>query len=86
VENNKIGMFFLSLNKQNIYRFRNLDVAREEHDADWCTETLGWEIFGKLGSYSAAVAVMSGDLTPDASELRSLLFCLGLVNVSNFLT
>ena len=63
-----------------------LDTTREEHDPDGTTEALGGEVASELGSYSSTVSVMTSDLTPDASELRSALLGLGLVHVCDSLS
>lgn len=63
-----------------------LDVGWVQHDSDGSTESLGWQVLSEVGSHNTVVAVGSGDLTPDDSDLGTSLLLGASVDVGNSLT
>lgn len=63
-----------------------LDVGRVEHDSDRRAKGLGGKVVSESSSDNTRVAVGSGDLTPDDSDLGTSDLLGGSVDVSNSLS
>ena len=64
---------FLLFSSLTVKKERGLDIRRIEHDSDSSSHSVWWQVRWELRSHCSTVAVWSGDLTPDNSDLRSLL-------------
>lgn len=63
-----------------------LDVGWVQHDSHGSTKGLWRQVLLEVGSHNTVVAVGSGDLAPDDSDLGASDFLLGSVDVGNSLT
>lgn len=80
-----IFRIFLFIYPLPCIKLQYLDVGRVQHNSHRSTESLGGQVLDEVGSDQAVVAVGSGNLTPDHSDLRATDLLLGSVNVGNSL-
>jgi len=70
---------------QDTHLVHNLNPAGVEHDAHGGAQAAGGQVLPELGADGSAVAVLAGDLAPDAAEVGALLQGLGLVDEGQLL-
>merc|ERR550537_98996 len=59
-----------------------LDRARVQHNPARCSESARGDVFAKFRPHGSIIAVCSSHFAPDHTELGTLFFATGLVNIS----